>query len=58
MPETGEGKGSKKTKRTQVGFVTSNKMQKTIVVESKNLIRHPKYRKYINRLIKIVEKAE
>lgn len=32
--------------RTLKGVVVSDKMQKTIVVEITNLIKHPKYKKY------------
>ncbi|MBI3996530.1 MAG: 30S ribosomal protein S17 [Candidatus Omnitrophica bacterium] len=38
-------------RKTRVGVVTSNKMQKTIVVRVVRLVRHPKY----NRVMKQVE---
>ncbi|MFO0981739.1 MAG: 30S ribosomal protein S17 [Planctomycetota bacterium] len=34
---------------TQIGIVTSDKMQKTITVKVERLVRHPKYGKYIKR---------
>lgn len=40
------------TPKTQVGVVTSNKMQKTVVVQVERLVRHPKYKKYVRRLEK------
>jgi len=53
MPETEQAstKDEKKIKRTQIGFVTSNKMHKTIIVKSKHLVKHQRYRKYVNRTV-------
>ena len=42
----------KKRKKSQFGIVVSNKMDKTIVVQIKNLVRHKLYGKYIRRHIK------
>ena len=39
-------------KRVEVGVVTSDKMQKTRVVEIPRLVRHPKYGKYIRQRTK------
>ncbi|MFM8441186.1 MAG: 30S ribosomal protein S17 [Acidobacteriota bacterium] len=40
----------KKAKRAErIGIVTSDKMQKTVVVRVDRLLKHPKYRKYIRR---------
>lgn len=36
-------------KRTLVGVVTSDKMQKTITVEVTRLVKHPTYGKYVRR---------
>ncbi len=36
-------------KRTLVGVVVSNKMDKTVVVEVTRLVKHPLYKKYIRR---------
>ncbi|MCK5896126.1 MAG: 30S ribosomal protein S17 [Cocleimonas sp.] len=41
-----------KTQRTQTGVVTSDKMDKTIVVKSERKVRHPLYGKYIRRSTK------
>ena len=42
----------KKNKKSQFGIVVSNKMDKTIVVQIKNLVRHKLYGKYIRRHVK------
>jgi small subunit ribosomal protein S17 len=36
-------------KKTRVGTVKSNKMDKTVVVAVERLVQHPKYRKFIQR---------
>lgn len=36
-------------RRVLTGLVTSDKMNKTVVVEVTRRVQHPKYRKYINR---------
>ena len=38
-----------KNKKILKGTVTSDKMDKTVVVEVKRFIKHPKYGKYFNR---------
>ena len=40
-------------RKTQVGIVTSDKMQKTVVVSIKDRVKHPLYNKFINRTVKI-----
>ena len=40
-------------RKTRVGVVTSNKMDKTIVVAIKDNVRHPLYKKIIKRTIKL-----
>ena len=40
-------------RKTQVGIVTSDKMQKTVVVSIKDRVKHPLYNKIINRTVKI-----
>ena len=40
-------------RKTRVGVVTSNKMDKTIVVALKDNVRHPLYKKIIKRTIKL-----
>ena len=39
-------------RKTKLGFVLSNKMDKTVVVAVKTLRRHPLYKKTIRRTIK------
>ena len=39
--------------RTQTGYVSSNKMDKTITVVIERLVRHPLYGKYIRRSTKL-----
>ena len=34
---------------SQIGVVTSNKMQKTITVKVERLVKHPKYGKYVKK---------
>ena len=41
-----------KTRKTKVGIVVSDKMDKSIVVETERLIRHKLYGKFIRRHIK------
>lgn len=40
-------------RKTRVGMVVSDKMDKTIVVAIKDNVRHPLYKKIINRTIKL-----
>ena len=40
-------------RKTQVGIVTSNKMSKTVVVTIKDKVRHPLYKKIVNRTVKV-----
>ena len=44
----------KKIKRTLVGRVVSNKMDKTVSVAIERLIKHPVYGKYIRRTSKVL----
>lgn len=37
------------SKKIIVGKVVSNKMDKTITVESNELVKHPKYGKYVKK---------
>ncbi len=39
-------------RKTRTGLVTSNKMDKTVVVSVKDRVRHPLYKKIINRTVK------
>ena len=40
------------TRKTQVGIVVSDKMQKTVVVRVSHLVKHTEYNKYIKRSVK------
>ena len=42
----------RKIRRTRVGIVVSDKMDKTVVVRLDNLIKHPEYKKYVKRTVK------
>jgi small subunit ribosomal protein S17 len=46
------------SKRTKVGVVVSNKMQKTVVVAVENLVKHGMYQKYIKRTNKFLAHNE
>ena len=39
-------------RKTRVGIVTSDKMDKTVVVTIKNRVRHPLYNKNVNDTVK------
>ena len=41
-------------RKTRVGLVESNKMDKTIVVRVERLVKHPTYKKYIKRSTKLM----
>ena len=40
-------------RKTRVGLVTSDKMDKTVVVSVKDRVRHPLYKKIVNRTVKL-----
>ena len=40
-------------RKTRVVLVTSDKMDKTVVVSVKDRVRHPLYKKIVNRTIKL-----
>ena len=40
-------------RKTQVGIVSSDKMDKTVVVTIKDKVRHPLYKKIVTRTIKV-----
>lgn len=44
--------------KTRIGVVTSNKMQKTVVVRVQRRVKHPKYGKYVLQAIKYKAHAE
>jgi small subunit ribosomal protein S17 len=39
-------------RKTQIGIVVSDKMQKTVVVKVSHLVKHTEYNKYIKRSMK------
>ena len=45
---------NKKGRRTIIGRVVSDKMDKTVSVKIERLIKHPKYGKYIRRTSKVL----
>ena len=40
-------------RKTQIGIVTSDKMDKTVVVSIKDRVKHPLYSKIVNKTVKI-----
>ena len=58
MAETEKNETAAANKRTKVGVVVSNKMQKTVVVAVENLVKHGMYQKYIKRTSKFLAHAE
>ena len=40
-------------RKTRVGIVTSDKMDKTVVVSIKDRVKHPLYGKIVNKTVKI-----
>ena len=50
MSEAAQNRGMRKTR---VGVVVSDKMDKTIVVKLSTRVKHPLYSKYINKTTKI-----
>ena len=45
-------------RKTQVGIVTSDKMDKTVVISIKDRVQHPLYKKIVNRTVKIKAHGE
>jgi len=41
----------RRIRKTRVGVVVSDKMDKTVVVRVNNLVQHPDYKKYVKRTI-------
>jgi len=58
----GNGAAAGETKRAhrsqKVGVITSDKMQKTVVVRVDRLVRHTKYRRYVRRTSKFMAHDE
>jgi len=59
---SGNGNGTPEVKRAhrsqKVGVITSDKMQKTVVVRVDRLVRHTKYRRYVRRTSKFMAHDE
>ena len=49
----GPDDGARAERKVLRGQVTSNKMQKTVVVEVRRKVRHPLYEKYLSRRTKL-----
>jgi small subunit ribosomal protein S17 len=45
-------------RKVRIGLVTSNKMDKTISVSVERRVKHPVYKKYINRTTKLMAHDE
>lgn len=45
-------------RKTRIGIVTSDKMDKTVVVAVKTKVRHPLYGKMVNRTLKVKAQDE
>ena len=57
--DNGAGAEVKRPHRSQkVGVITSDKMQKTVVVRVDRLVRHTKYRRYVRRTSKFMAHDE
>ena len=44
---------NRNTRKTQVGVVISDKMQKTVVISVVDNVRHPLYKKIVKKTVKI-----
>lgn len=45
-------------RKEKIGYVTSNKMNKSIVVSVERKVKHPKYGKFVNKTTKFVAHDE
>lgn len=50
--------GRERRRNTKVGVVVSNQMRKSVVVAVENLVRDPRYQKYIKRTSKFMAHCE
>ena len=53
-----EKSAPKRRRQEKVGLVTSDKMEKTVVVRVERQVRHPKYRRYIRKRSKFMAHDE
>ena len=51
--ETVTEETTRNSRKTRIGYVVSDKMQKTIVVELEDRVKHPLYSKIIRRTTKV-----
>ncbi|HWN98382.1 MAG TPA: 30S ribosomal protein S17 [Blastocatellia bacterium] len=63
LTESAAGRAAEKTepkrrRQEKVGLVTSDKMEKTVVVRVERQVRHPKYRRYIRKRSKFMAHDE
>jgi small subunit ribosomal protein S17 len=56
--ETGAAEPAKRRRQEKVGLVTSDKMEKTVVVRVERQVRHQKYKRYIRRRSKFMAHDE
>src|SRR5262245_28621668 len=56
--ETATETPARRRRQEKVGLVTSDKMQKTVVVRVERQVRHTKYRRYIRRRTKFMAHDE
>jgi small subunit ribosomal protein S17 len=57
-PDEPEAAAPTRRRQEKVGLVTSDKMQKTVVVRVERQVRHPKYKRYIRRRSKFMAHDE
>ncbi len=53
-----EKKASRGRPKVRIGVVTSNKMQKTVVVKVERRVRHSKYGKFVTKAVKYKAHAD
>ncbi len=58
MTETPQVTPKRATRKTRIGKVVSNKMQKSIVVSVERQVAHPLYKKYFRRTSKFMAHDE
>ena len=58
VPEGASAARSPRRRQEKVGLVTSDKMQKTVVVRVERLVRHPKYKRYVRQRSKFMAHDE
>ena len=54
MEEMNKNAEARTLRKTRVGMVVSNKMNKTVVVAIENRFKHPLYKKYITKTKKVM----